>query len=149
MPGERRRFGELEGAVLAALWAAPRPLIPAEVQAAVGGDLAYTTVMTILVRLYGKGVIDRAKAGRAFAYRPVVAESDVVADQIRRLLEHSQDRTAALQGLVEGLQPGDEAILRGLLGRATRARRPATADGDRDDDGDGGDAEGRAEGGAD
>lgn len=128
-PSERRAFGELEGEVLAALWAAPGPLVPAEVQAAVGGDLAYTTVMTILVRLHDKGVIAREKAGRAYAYRPVVEESDVVADHVRRLLERGHSRTAVLQGLVEGLAPGDEALLRELLAKATDARRkpPGTA----------------------
>jgi predicted transcriptional regulator len=119
---ERRRFGELESAVLAALWAAPEALVPAEVQGAIGGDLAYTTVMTILVRLHDKGVIERSKVGRAYAYRPVVAESDVVAEQVRRLLEQGQDRAAVLQGLVEGLEPGDEDVLTVLLGKATSAR---------------------------
>jgi predicted transcriptional regulator len=119
---DRRRFGELESAVLAALWAAPGPLVPAEVQAAVGSDLAYTTVMTILVRLHDKGVIERSKVGRAFAYRPIVAETDVVAEQVRRLLDRGQDRTAVLQGLVEGLGPDDEEILRTLLAEATEAR---------------------------
>src|SRR5947209_3488196 len=32
---ERRAFGALEAEVLSALWAAPRPLVPADVQAAV------------------------------------------------------------------------------------------------------------------
>jgi predicted transcriptional regulator len=97
-------------------------MVPAEVQAAVGNDLAYTTVMTILVRLHGKGIIERAKVGRAYAYRPVVAEADVVAEQVRRLLDGGQDRAAVLQGLVEGLAPGDEDVLRHLLGKATSAR---------------------------
>lgn len=120
---ERRRFGELESAVLAALWAAPGPLVPAEVLTAVGGDLAYTTVMTILVRLHDKGVIERSKVGRAYAYRPVVAETDVVAEQVRRLLDQGQDRAAVLQGLVDGLGPRDEDVLRRLLGEAASARR--------------------------
>jgi len=88
---------------------------PAEVQAAMGGDLAYTTVMTILVRLHGKGLIERTKAGRAYAYRPVVAESEVVADQVRRLLAHGSDRAAVLQGFIDGLRPEDEAMLRAML----------------------------------
>lgn len=121
--GERRAFGELEGAVLAALWAADDALVPAEVQAAVGGDLAYTTVMTILVRLHDKGLIEREKVGRAFAYRPVVAETDVVAEQVRRLLQRGHDRTAVLQGLVEGLTPGDERLLRELLSKASSNRQ--------------------------
>jgi predicted transcriptional regulator len=126
--GERRAFGELESEVLAVLWAAPRPLVPAEVQAAVGGDLAYTTVMTILVRLHDKGVIEREKIGRAYAYRPVVDETHVVADQVRRLLDRGNSRAAVLQGLIEGLDPDDEELLRELLTKATGQRGPgATA----------------------
>lgn len=119
---ERRGFGELEGQVLAALWAATGPLVPAAVLDAVGGGLAYTTVMTILVRLHEKGLIERERAGRAYAYRPVVAETDVVAEQVRRLLDRGHDRAAVLQGLVDGLSPGDEATLRELLARANRHR---------------------------
>jgi predicted transcriptional regulator len=122
----RRRSGELENAVLAALWASNDAMVPADVQAAVGGDLAYTTVMTILVRLHEKGVIERSKTGRAFAYRPVVAEADVVADHVRRLLDQGQDRAAVLQGLLDGLEPRDEQVLRSMLRKAEAARRDTT-----------------------
>jgi predicted transcriptional regulator len=108
----------LENEVLAALWSADGALTAGEVQEQVPGDLAYTTVMTILARLHEKGVIERAKVGRAFAYRPVVAESDAVAQQVREMLDHSGDRRAALLGLVAGLEPGEEAVLRELLSRA-------------------------------
>ncbi len=101
--------------MLAVLWAGSEPMPPAEVQAAMGGPLAYTTVMTILVRLQGKGLIERTKVGRAYAYRPVVAETEVVADQVRRLLAHGNDRAAVLQGFIDGLRPGDEAMLRAML----------------------------------
>jgi predicted transcriptional regulator len=111
----RRRPGELEGDVLAALWASPEPMPPARVRAALGGDLAYTTVMTILVRLHAKGLIERTKVGRAFSYRPVVAETDLVAEQVRRLLAHGNDRAAVLQGFIDGLRPEDEAMLRAML----------------------------------
>lgn len=119
---DRRAFGELESEVLAALWAASEPLVPAEVQAALGGDLAYTTVLTILVRLHAKGVIGRERVGRAYAYRPLVAERELVAGQVRRLLARGHNRTAVLQGLLEGLQPGDEALLQDLLAAATTRR---------------------------
>lgn len=119
--GDRRRFGQLENEVLTALWAAPEGLTPAEVQAAVDGDLAYTTVMTILVRLTAKGVIARSRAGRAYRYHPVVAEADVVAEQVRALLDQGQDRQAVLQGLLDGLHPDEEAQLRVLLARSDGA----------------------------
>src|SRR3954468_2816588 len=33
-----------------------------------GNTLAYTTVMTVLTRLYGKGLLTRTKVGRQFLY---------------------------------------------------------------------------------
>ncbi len=101
--------------MLAVLWASPEPIPPAQVQAAVGGELAYTTVMTILVRLHAKGLIHRTKVGRAFCYRPVVAETDVVAEHVRRLLAHGNDRAAVLQGFIDGLRLEDEMMLRSML----------------------------------
>jgi predicted transcriptional regulator len=112
--------------VLGALWAADGPLVPAEVQAAIGGELAYTTVMTILVRLHDKGLIERAKRGRAFAYRPLVAEREVIAEELQRLLGRGHDRSAVLQGLVDVLDPADEKTLQSLLAKATAARRRNT-----------------------
>ena len=39
--------------------------------------LAYTTIMTIMVRLARKGVVERQKRGRAHFYRPLVAATAV------------------------------------------------------------------------
>ena len=44
-------------------------LTPGEVRDALGGDLAYTTVMTVLTRLFEKGLVTRTQQGRAFALR--------------------------------------------------------------------------------
>ena len=46
----RRASGSLESEVLAALWAADKPLTAGEVVDTLGGDLAYNTVQTILTR---------------------------------------------------------------------------------------------------
>jgi predicted transcriptional regulator len=48
----RRGMGELEAEVMARLWSAGIPLTPSEVRDALGSELAYTTVMTILGRLW-------------------------------------------------------------------------------------------------
>lgn len=52
----RRAPEGLEAEVLAALTAAGRPLTSALVLTQLGGQLAYTTVMTTLARLHKKGV---------------------------------------------------------------------------------------------
>ena len=111
----RRPAGALEADVLAALWAAGRPLVPAEVQEEVGRDLAYTTVMTALTRLHEKGAVEREKVGRAFAYTPVLDEAGTAAAQMRELLGSGADREAVLARFVDSLSADEEKILAELL----------------------------------
>jgi predicted transcriptional regulator len=111
----RREAGELESEVLAALWAAGRALTPGEVREELGGALAYTTVMTTLSRLHDKGVVDRQRSGRSFAYAPNVREADFAARRFRALIERGHDRDAVLQGFVSELSAEEERVLRALL----------------------------------
>ena len=118
-PGEdagRRAAGELESEVLAVLQAAGAPLSPAEVRDRLGGGLAYTTVVTILSRLHGKGVLGRRKAGRAFVYQPVADEPGLAARRMARVLDAEADREAVLARFVSGLSGTDEELLRRMLG---------------------------------
>jgi predicted transcriptional regulator len=112
----RRAAGELEAAVLAVLQAAGSSLSPAEVRDQLGGDLAYTTVVTILSRLHAKGVLDRSKAGRAFVYRPVADEPGLAARRLAQMLDAEPDREAVLARFVSGLSGKDEELLRRMLG---------------------------------
>ena len=112
----RRPAGALESEVLAALWAADRPLTPGEVSDAVGGDLAYTTVQTILTRLHRKGAVIREQAGRAHAYRPVVDDAGLAAQRMRAMLDRGGDHAAVLTRFVGTLTPDEEAMLARLLG---------------------------------
>src|SRR5215469_7022281 len=112
----RRAAGELEAAVLAVLQAAGSPLSPGEVRDRLGGNLAYTTVVTILSRLYGKGVLDRHKAGRAFLYAPVADEPGLAARRMARVLDAEPDREAVLARFVSDLSDQDEQLLRRVLG---------------------------------
>ena len=119
--GTRREAGELESAVLAALWGAGRALTPGEVREELGGLLAYTTVMTTLSRLHDKGVVDRRRSGRSYAYSPNVRESEFAARHFRALLDRSHDRDAVLQGFVSELSGDEERVLRALLDEGTEA----------------------------
>jgi len=112
----RRAAGELEAAVLAVLQAAGSPLSPGEVRGRLGENLAYTTVVTILSRLHGKGVLDRRKAGRAFVYAPVADEPGLAARRMAQMLDAEPDREAVLARFVSGLSGRDEELLRRMLG---------------------------------
>ncbi len=121
MAGARRR-GALEQEVLACLAAAGRPLTVAEVLAELGGDLAYTTVLTAMSRLHGKGALTREPAGRGYAYAlPTDAEAAVTARRMSRLLDGREDRAGVLARFVADLTPDDERLLTELL---TEGRRP-------------------------
>jgi predicted transcriptional regulator len=100
---------------MAALWAADAPLAPGDVQRAVGCDLAYTTVMTVLVRLHAKDLVQRVKQGKAFLYSPVQRADEYTAEQMSEVLANGADRAAVLARFVERLQPDEEAVLRQLL----------------------------------
>ena len=116
----RRGAGELESEVLATLHAADRPLTPGEVQRALGSDLAYTTVMTTLTRLHGKGLAARVSAGRGFVYSPAASEAAIVARQMHALLAGGTDKAAVLAQFFDGLDADEEqALARWLDGQAT------------------------------
>jgi predicted transcriptional regulator len=116
----RRPQGGLESEVLAALWAAQDPRTAGQVQEALGSGLAYTSVLTILNRLHAKGLLERTPHGRAYGYRPVLAEAQFNAEKMRRALESGSDRSAVLARFVESLDVSDEHVLRALLADAER-----------------------------
>lgn len=118
---QRRASGELEARVLAELQAAGAALSPGEVQERLrrgGGRLAlsYSTVVTTLTRLHAKGVLRRARAGRAYRYTPVADEAGLAARRMRQVLDRGPDREAVLARFVSGLSVRDEELVRRLLG---------------------------------
>ncbi|MEU2620742.1 BlaI/MecI/CopY family transcriptional regulator [Streptomyces sp. NPDC007157] len=112
---ERRPAGELEASVMAALWAAGAPQTPGQVQRSLGADLARTTVTTILTRLHDKGVVDRHRQGRGFAYFPVQDAQGLTAKRMHSELDRDTDRETVLARFVAQLSPDDERVLRSLL----------------------------------
>lgn len=118
----RRARGELEGSVLAALWAAEKPLTARQVLERLPGNLAYTSVLTILSRLHGKGMLVRRPAGRGNAYSPVRDEATETAVRMHSLLERGSDREAVLSRFVSELSREDEQLLQRLLGEQDTGR---------------------------
>jgi predicted transcriptional regulator len=100
------RFGPLEWKVLEAMWERTGPASVRDLQPAFP-EIAYTTLMTTLDRLYRKGFLARAKQGRAFLYEPRFTRGEFESTRARAALE------SALQG--------DEASLGALLSFFVRA----------------------------
>jgi BlaI family transcriptional regulator, penicillinase repressor len=74
---------------------------------------AYTTIMTIMDRLARKGIVERAKAGRAYIYRPRLTVEDA--------------RAQALGQVLENFFGGSREALLAQLGNGAVVRRAATA----------------------
>jgi predicted transcriptional regulator len=96
-------------------------LTPAEVQADLGGDLAYTTVLTTLTRLYTKEAVTRTPRGRGYAYELVGGQTDaqagLTAREMQKLLDAGVDRASVLAQFVHSLDEDSEQLLRDLLDR--------------------------------
>lgn len=123
---KRRPAGALESEVLAALWAADGPLAPAEVRDSLGDQLAYTTVMTALARLFEKGAVRRQKAGRAYVYTPILDEAGIAAARMRELLGAEGRREAVLARFVGSLSDDEERFLIDLLAESHEEEHKAS-----------------------
>lgn len=90
-------------------------------------DLAYTTVMTTLDRLFKKGLLTRAEEGRAFRYAPRFSREELhreaAGHAFRQLLDASPASSLPLSFLVEILGERDAQLLDDLRKLVERKRR--------------------------
>lgn len=93
-----RGFGELEAVVMDRLWSAVSPRSVRDLMEDLQQDrvIAYTTVMTVLERLYRKGYLTRTADGRAYRYLPAQSRADYTAGLMAAALENATDKEATL-----------------------------------------------------
>lgn len=121
-------LGPLEWRVLDALWRREAPGTVRDLQPGFP-DIAYTTLMTTLDRLYRKGILARAKEGRAFVYEPVQSraafDSHRATHALLTAVERGGGARPVLSCFVEAIGNHDEALLVELetLVRQRRAER--------------------------
>ncbi len=123
----RRAAGELESAILAVLDERGEGSV-AEVRRQLDTSLAHTTVMTSLVRLNRKGLLNRKRRGRLFVYSLAApAESLPALKAALRMhteLDSKAARAEVLANFVAALDSQDEATLRELLSKARTVDEP-------------------------
>lgn len=112
----RRRFGPRQRAAMSVLWEEPhRFLTVRQVGERLNAELAYTTVMTLLSRLYDKGHLERRLEGRAWAYRPVLSRGEHAARAMAAALHDTDDHADALLRFIAHLTPEEQQALRRRL----------------------------------
>jgi len=78
-------------------------------------ELAYTTVMTVLDRLAGKGMVEREREGRAWRYRPAASREAHIARLMLDALDLAGSRDAALVRFARSVTGTEAEVLRAAL----------------------------------
>jgi len=121
-----RGLGELERAIMEVVWAADGPVTGRAVVDELTGDrpLAYTTVLTVMDRLVGKGLLRRQRRGRAHTYQAAQSRAAYTAELMASVLDSSNDRPAVLLHFVEQIPPDQAEALRAALDTARTRPTP-------------------------
>jgi len=118
------QLGPLERQLLAALWTRGSSTVR-EILDVGDIQLAYTTVMTTLDRLYKKQLLNRVAEGRAFRYSPRYTQEELekaaVGETIRQLL--GSGAALPLSYLVEAVSEHDASLLDDLQRLLDEKRR--------------------------
>ena len=116
-----KHLGSLETQVMRAFWNGGEMSVR-DVRPMLSGrkSRAYTTVMTVAHRLWGKGLLDRRLIGRAYAYRARINEQEFVAQVTRQsvrslIADFGGAAVAHFVGELQEADPAEFARLRELL----------------------------------
>jgi BlaI family penicillinase repressor len=107
------QLGPLEQRLLGEVWARSNATVRELIDYA-QLDMAYTTVMTTLDRLYKKGLLRRTEENRAFRYFPLVSKEELqrqAAGQAIQQLLASGPAPLPLSYLVEAVTDHDQQLL--------------------------------------
>lgn len=120
------RLGSLERRVIEIVWAGGEVTVR-DVHSRLDGQVAYTTVMTTLDRLFRKGLLARTKRARAFVYSALATREEldeiVASDVVSGLLGGEDSRPLPfLSNLVDAVGDRDRALL-DELERLVRTKR--------------------------
>jgi BlaI family penicillinase repressor len=121
-----RQLGPLEQRMLDGLWAKGSATVRELIEHCCQ-ELAYTTVMTTLDRLFKKGLLTRSEEGRAFRYSPRFSceelHCEAAGQALRQLLDASPASSLPLSFLVEILGERDAQLLDDLRELVESKRR--------------------------
>ena len=113
-------FGDLEEKVMEAIWKLGNATV-SETREYLGKEkFAHTTIMTILDRLYKKGILTREKEGKGYRYYPLMTKEEfekmvakkVVSDMVRN---NPSLAIPAFEGVIEELSPEEIEKLKKLI----------------------------------
>lgn len=125
--GLRAALFDLEADIMEVVWSRGwDAFVVGDVQRELERDreIAYTTVMTTMGRLFEKGLLGRERDGKRYVYRPLLNREEFTESMAREILSSlSQlDQAQAISLLVEQVSDSDSEQLR-RLERLIKKRR--------------------------
>ncbi len=124
-----REFGQLESAIMDVIWSQDRPCLVREVRERLhyGRPVAYTTVMTVMTILHGKGVLQREKHGRAWRYWPAERREEHDARLMAEILRSASDQRLTLHRFLDRVSDEELDAIRSVVGFGNAAGRRSAA----------------------
>ena len=124
-----REFGQLERAIMDVVWAGDRPYLVREVRERLRycRPVAYTTVMTVMTILHGKGVLRREKQGRAWRYWPAETREEHDARLMAEVMRSGGNHRVTLRRFLERVSDEElQSLLRAVDDTAPRRELAAS-----------------------
>ena len=113
-----REFGELETAIMDVMWDGDKPYVVREVRERMRyrRPVAYTTVMTVMNILHGKGVLCREKHGRAWRYWPTETREEHDARLMAEVLRSGGNEGVTMRRFLERVMDEEmESLLNAVI----------------------------------
>src|SRR5829696_8742315 len=120
MRSRKIELGDRELDIMQALWRLGKATVTEVHQAVMekGGNVAYTTVQTMLNRLEAKKLVARDPSERAHRYRPLIKEPTVVGGAVQRLTNrffNGSPEALATHLIEKGLSPEQLERIQSLI----------------------------------
>lgn len=116
-----RGFGELESVIMDRIWnrdpAKSTTVREVFDELAAERDIAYTTVMSTMDNLHGKGWLARQRDGKAYRYWATLTREEHSARLMREALDGGGRSDLVLNHFIEQIGPEESARLRAALRR--------------------------------
>jgi predicted transcriptional regulator len=118
-----REFGQLESAIMDVIWSQNRSMLVREVRERLhySRPVAYTTVMTVMTILHGKGVLRREKHGRAWRYWAAEQRAEHDARLMAEILRSGDDHQLTLREFLSRATADELETIRAAVGQRALA----------------------------
>ena len=114
----KRADGSLELEIMQVLWDSSLPMSPNQVRELISGNLAYTSVATVLTRLCDKKHVKRSIVGRTYVYVSFTSRQEWYSKQMSAILNETKNHGELLAGFVGKLSKRDRRDLQRILGQS-------------------------------